>query len=52
MRIEGQNALTKLFNNWKNKVDLDPEKVLLEVDKTLVLAHANPDAETNRTKLN
>ena len=52
VRIEGQNALTKLFDNWKSKVDLDPEKVLLEVDKTLVLAHANPDADSTRTKLN
>ena len=52
VRIEGQNALTKLFDNWKNKLDLDPEKVLLEVDKTLVLAHANPDADSTRTKLN
>ena len=36
----------------KNKLDFDPEKVLLEVDKTLILAHANPDAGPTRNKLN
>ncbi len=44
VRRGGQKNLTTIFKDWQSKLDAGIDKVSAEVDQSLLLAHANPDA--------
>ena len=44
MRRNGQTVLNDLFKEWQQKLESDIASVSAQVDQSLLLAHANPDA--------
>ena len=43
VRRDGQHILEGHFSNWSQKLSKNLEELLLEIDQSLILAHANPD---------
>ena len=44
VRRNGQTVLNDLFKEWQQKLESDIASVSAQVDQSLLLAHANPDA--------